>query len=48
MFKGSKIKIFDFYECDIIVYDFYKYYNIQFLGNYEYLCLYGRILYDSI
>lgn len=48
MSKGSKTKIPDFYECDITAHDLYKYYNKQFLGNHEYLCLQGRTLYDSI
>lgn len=48
MSKGSKTKIPDFYECDITAHDLYKYYNTQFLGNHEYLCIQGRTLYDSI
>lgn len=48
MSKGSKTKIPDFYECDITAHDLYKYYNTQFLGNHEYVCIQGRTLYDSI
>lgn len=42
MSKGSKTKIPDFYECDITAHDLYKYYNTQFLGNHEYLCIQAK------